>query len=142
MAYKYGLSKAKEHRLFVREHCKEAGHPSLAHIRRGTVSKILKKSDIRPHKITYYLDRRDPEFDHKMTQVLHVYKEVELIKQRLYQALPLIVLRSQVNIHVLQEIMNTSAMVQLVYWPVLIFSQARFTEWWQTAIVAVNLLNI
>jgi len=66
----------------VREHCKEAGHPSLVHIRRGTVSKILKKSDVRPHKITYFLDRRDPEFDHKMTQILHVYKEVELIKQK------------------------------------------------------------
>jgi len=66
----------------VRERCKEAGHPSLAHINRGTVSKILKKSNVRPHKITYYLDRRDPEFDHKMTQVLHVYKEVELIKQK------------------------------------------------------------
>jgi transposase len=76
----------------VREHCEEDGHPSLAHIRRGTVSKILKKSDVRPHKITYYLDRRDPEFDHKMTQVLHVYKEVELIKQKGEDAPPITIL--------------------------------------------------
>lgn len=65
----------------TREHCKESGHPSLAKINRGTVSKILNKSDVRPHKITYYLERRDPDFDRKMTQVLHVYKQVELIKQ-------------------------------------------------------------
>ena len=65
----------------AREHCKENGHPSLAKINRGTISKILNKSDVRPHKITYYLERRDPDFDRKMTQVLHVYKQVELIKQ-------------------------------------------------------------
>lgn len=65
----------------VREHCKKNGHPSLGKINRGTVSKILNKTDIRPHKITYYLERRDPDFARKMTQVLHVYKQVELIKQ-------------------------------------------------------------
>ena len=65
----------------VREHCKENGHPSLAKINRGTISKILNKSDVRPYKIIYYLERRDPDFDRKMTQVLHVYKQVELIKQ-------------------------------------------------------------
>ena len=65
----------------ARKHCKEHGHPSLANISRGTVSKILNKSDVRPHKITYYLERRDPDFARKMTHVLHVYKQVELIKQ-------------------------------------------------------------
>lgn len=64
------------------QHCKEAGHPSLEKISRGTISKIFKKSGIRPHKIIYYLERRDPKFDLKMAQVLHVYKEVELIKQK------------------------------------------------------------
>jgi len=65
----------------ARDHCEENAHPSLLKINRGTVSKILKKSDVRPHKISYYLERRDPDFDQKMIQVLHVYKEVELIKQ-------------------------------------------------------------
>ena len=65
----------------TQEHCKEHGHPSLANINRGTVSKILNKSDVRPHKITYYLEKRDPDFESKMTQVLHVYKQVELIKE-------------------------------------------------------------
>jgi transposase len=76
----------------AREHCEENGHPSLAKINRGTVSKILNKSDIRPHKITYYVERRDPEFDRKMTQVLHVYKQVELIKQTGEDAPPVTVL--------------------------------------------------
>lgn len=65
----------------AREHCIEHGHPSLVNINRGTVSKILNKSDVRPHKISYYLEKRDPEFESKMTQVLHVYKQVELIKE-------------------------------------------------------------
>ena len=60
----------------VRDHCQAAGHPSLAHLTRGTVSKILRQSKTRPHKITYYVERRDPEFETKMAQVLYVYKEV------------------------------------------------------------------
>lgn len=66
----------------VREYCREHGHPSLAKINRGTISKILGKSGVRPHKVTYYIERRDPDFDHKMAQVLHVYKQVELIKEQ------------------------------------------------------------
>lgn len=65
----------------LREHCQKAGHPSLAKLGRGTVSKILSKAPIQPHKIDYYLERRDPNFDEKMVQVLHVYKEVELLKK-------------------------------------------------------------
>jgi len=35
----------------IQKHCIEAGHPSLAQLSRGTVSKILTKSKIRPHKM-------------------------------------------------------------------------------------------
>ena len=62
----------------VRQHCVTAGHPSLQRLSRGTVSKILRAHRIQPHKIRYYLERRDPEFDAKMKQVLHVYRTVEL----------------------------------------------------------------
>lgn len=37
---------------------------------------------MRPHKVTYYVERRDPDFDRKMAQVLHVYKQVALIKEQ------------------------------------------------------------
>jgi len=64
----------------IRTHCQEVGYPSLSKISRGTVSKLLSKAEVRPHKIRYYVERRDPEFEAKMVQVLHVYKEVELLK--------------------------------------------------------------
>jgi transposase len=62
----------------VQKHCEEAGYPSLTRLGRGTVSKILSANQVHPHRIQYYLERRDPEFDTKMVQVLHVYKEVEV----------------------------------------------------------------
>jgi transposase len=54
-----------------------AGHPSLAKLSRGTVSKILSDNAVQPHKISYYLERRDPDFEAKMVQVLHIYRMVE-----------------------------------------------------------------
>lgn len=62
----------------VRKHCKEQGHPCLKLIGKGRLNSILSKSNIKPHKVSYYLENRDPEFDKKMAQVLYVYKEVEL----------------------------------------------------------------
>jgi transposase len=62
----------------ARRHGPEAGHPSLRKLGRGTVSKILTAHPIRPHKIEYYLERRDADFEAKMIQVLHVYKQVEV----------------------------------------------------------------
>lgn len=65
----------------ARKHAIAIGHPALQKIARGTISKILTSHKIRPHKISYYLERRDPEFESKMAQVLFVYKEVEMLKQ-------------------------------------------------------------
>jgi len=62
----------------IRKHCKESGHPELQELGRGTVSKILSAHPVKPHKIQYYLERRDPEFKAKMIEVLHVYRDVEL----------------------------------------------------------------
>jgi transposase len=62
----------------IRKQSTAEGHPSLSKLGRGTVSKILRANQVQPHGIQYYLERRDPEFDAKMVQVLHVYKEVEI----------------------------------------------------------------
>jgi len=62
----------------VRQHAVAAGHPSLQHLARGTVSKILRAQPVQPHKIEYYLERRDADYEAKMKQVLHVYRQVEL----------------------------------------------------------------
>ncbi|MBM4295068.1 MAG: IS630 family transposase [Deltaproteobacteria bacterium] len=64
------------------QHAFEAGHTCLGQISKGTVSKILRKSGVRPHKIAYYLERRDPDFESKMVQVLHVYREVKLLQEK------------------------------------------------------------
>lgn len=66
----------------IQTQCHAAGHPSLARLARGTVSKILSSQPVRPHKITYYLERRDPDFDRKMAQVLLIYKQVALVRAR------------------------------------------------------------
>jgi transposase len=65
---------------YARNNCESAGYPSLKQLSKGTVSKILSKSDVKPHKMSYYTEKRDPDFDRKMIQVLHVYKEVELYR--------------------------------------------------------------
>jgi transposase len=60
----------------AQKHCEENGHPCLKALSRGTVSKILSANEIRPHKMQYYLERKDPLYEEKMNQVLLVYKEV------------------------------------------------------------------
>jgi transposase len=80
LGYSYELWTTKLLAAHARKHGPEAGHPSLSRLSRGTVSKVLKAQKVRPHKIAYYLERRDPEFEVKMAQVLYVYKEVELIR--------------------------------------------------------------
>ena len=65
----------------IRQHCVAAGHPSLAQLGRGTVSKLLAENKLRPHKVTYYLERRDPDFERKMAEVLHVYREVAVLRE-------------------------------------------------------------
>jgi hypothetical protein len=38
-----------------------AGHPSLAKLAQGTVCKILADHAVKPHKMRYHLEKRDPE---------------------------------------------------------------------------------
>ena len=64
----------------AREHGSAAGHDCLSNLAQGTVCKILGAQAIKPHKVRYYLERRDTEFDAKMAQILCVYKEVEILK--------------------------------------------------------------
>jgi len=52
----------------------------LGHVSNGTVSKILTRSNIRPHKITYYMEKTDPDHERKETEVLHVYREAKILR--------------------------------------------------------------
>ena len=67
----------------IRRAAKAAGHPSVAGAAQSTVPAILRDASIRPHKIKYYWERRDPEFDRKMKEVLVVYQEVDQLIQSL-----------------------------------------------------------
>ncbi len=62
----------------ARKYGPEAGHDCLKKAAKATIQRILEGHPIRPHKIAYYLEKRDPEFDQKMADVLCVYKEVNL----------------------------------------------------------------
>jgi transposase len=60
----------------IRAQAMTAGHPCLKKISKSTVHTILQTHPIQPHKINYYLERRDPDFDVKMAQVLLIYRQV------------------------------------------------------------------
>jgi transposase len=62
----------------VRGHCSAAGHSCLEQVVRSTIRTTLVEHEVQPHKIRYYIERRDPAFDQKMVQVLAVYKEVSV----------------------------------------------------------------
>ena len=62
----------------VRKHAAEAGFPALDKAGKATVQRILASQALQPHKVRYYLERRDPEFERKMRDVLLVYQEVAL----------------------------------------------------------------
>jgi len=66
---------------YVRKKGKEAGWDCFERIGKGTVAKLLAKSNIKPYKVRYYQERRDKDFEEKMVQVLCVYKEVELLRK-------------------------------------------------------------
>jgi transposase len=62
----------------VKRYAPAAGHDCLKKAAKATMQRILDGHPIRPHKIAYYLERRDPDFEQKMTDILCVYKEVNV----------------------------------------------------------------
>src|SRR6516162_8155674 len=64
----------------AREQGPAEGHSCLAKLAQGTLCNILNGQEIKPHKVRYYLERRDPQFKQKMAEVLCVYRQVRLIK--------------------------------------------------------------
>src|SRR5579863_10296719 len=65
----------------AREHGPAEGHACLANLVQGTVCKILDQEEVRPHKVRYYLEQRDPDFAEKMAEVLCVYRQVKILKK-------------------------------------------------------------
>jgi hypothetical protein len=66
----------------VRKHAAEAGYPALSKAAKATVHRILAEQSLHPEKIKYYLERRDPDFEGKMREVLIVYQDVALQNEK------------------------------------------------------------
>ena len=78
LGYSQELWTLKTLHCHIQSHAEEAGYPRLASITKPMVQKILKRSDIKPFKIKYYCEKRDPDFEAKMHDVLVVYKQVSM----------------------------------------------------------------
>jgi len=62
----------------VRKCAVDAGFPRLTQVGKTTVWRILNEQNLKRHQIRYYLEKRDPDFDRKMKEVLLIYQEVAL----------------------------------------------------------------
>lgn len=78
LGYAQELWTLKNLHQYVQNHAEEAGYTRLTTITKPMIQKILKRSEIRPFKIKYYCEKRDPDFETKMHDVLVVYKQVEM----------------------------------------------------------------
>lgn len=63
---------------YTRQHAPQAGHDCLNNAAKATIQRILKERPLQPHKVRYFTENRDPEFEKKMHNVLVVYKEVNV----------------------------------------------------------------
>lgn len=77
--YPHGLWTTRLLARHIRTDGVAAGHPCLRSIVQGTVCKIHARSEVKPHKVRYYLARRDGPFETKMADVLCVYHEVTVL---------------------------------------------------------------
>lgn len=68
-------SRLTEH---IQDTSESAGYTRLSTISKSSIQRILDEADIKPFKIRYYCEKRDPDFEQKMHEVLVVYKQVEL----------------------------------------------------------------
>jgi len=168
--------KAKEHgyphelwttRLLAR-HARErgpaAGHQCLAPLAQGTVCKLLGQEEIKPHKVRYYLERRDAEFEPKMAEVLCVYREVQVLKKAAAKAekskkpVAIVSYDEKPGIQAIattapdlppvpgrhapsRGIMSTNAMARSACWPGSICSPARSTRSSGSATAAASSSN-
>ena len=65
---------------YVASHAAEAGFARLSQAGKSTVWRILDSHELKPHRVRYYLERRDAQFERKMAEVLMVYRDVNLYR--------------------------------------------------------------
>ena len=62
----------------INKNAETAGFTRLSTIHKSTVYTILDEAEIKPFRIKYYCENRDPDFDGKMHNVLLVYKQLSM----------------------------------------------------------------
>ena len=65
---------------YVASHAGDAGFARLSQAGKATVWRILDAHELKPHRVRYYLERRDAQFERKMAEVLVVYRDVNLYR--------------------------------------------------------------
>jgi transposase len=78
LGYSQELWTLKNLHQHIQNHAEGAGFPRLKTMTKPMLQKILKRNEIKPFKIKYYCEKRDPDFDRKMHDVLVVYKQVSM----------------------------------------------------------------
>ena len=68
-------AKLTEH---INKTAEDAGHKRLMTLSQSSVVNILNSAEIKPFKIRYYCEKRDPDFEPKMHNVLVVYKQLSM----------------------------------------------------------------
>lgn len=68
-------AKLTEH---INSQAEKNGFTRLSTLTKTSIKKILDSADIKPFRIRYYCERRDPDFESKMHDVLFVYKQIEM----------------------------------------------------------------
>lgn len=78
LGYSQELWTLKNLHSHIQKNAEQAGYQRLVTITKARVQQLLQQSDIKPFKIKYYCEKRDPDFDSKMHDVLMVYRQVEM----------------------------------------------------------------
>ena len=78
LGYSQELWTLKNLHQHIQNHAEGAGFPRLKTMTKPMLQKILKRNDIKPFKIKYYCEKRDPDFEAKMHEVLVIYKQVSM----------------------------------------------------------------
>ena len=78
LGYSQELWTLKNLHQHIQKNAEVAGYSRLKTITKPMVQKILQRSEIKPFKIKYYCEKRDPDFEAKMHEVLVVYQQIEM----------------------------------------------------------------
>lgn len=62
----------------INKNAEASGFTRLSTIHKSTVHSILDEAEIKPFRIKYYCENRDPDFENKMHNVLLVYKQLSM----------------------------------------------------------------